>query len=217
MVPVGSPYVRRHLERLLSVARFSSDRRILEVGAGLGRYTLPLLERGFAVTALDLSPVLLDKLHARATGYDLRTVACDIADVANHVDERFSQAAGFFTLHHMHDLGLVMRALASVLAPGARVAFCEPNGFNPLFYAQILLTPGMTWRGDGGVSRMRPRVVLGAMEQAGFGELGVERFGLFPPFIFNRRWGGWLEQRLDPVLPVRWLRTFQVFHGTLEG
>lgn len=217
MVPTGSPYVQWHLKRLLSVARLSKSERILEVGAGLGRYTLPLLEQGFAVTALDLSPVLLEKLRLQASGHDLRTVACDIAEVAEHVDERFSHAVGFFTLHHMHDLGLVMRAIARVLTPGARVAFCEPNGFNPLFYAQILLTPGMTWRGDGGVSKMRPRVVLGAMEQAGFGELGVERFGLFPPFLVNRRWGGRLEQRLDPVLPMRWLRNFQIFHGTLEG
>ncbi|MBZ5589087.1 MAG: class I SAM-dependent methyltransferase [Acidobacteriia bacterium] len=216
MTPISSPYVLQHLERLLSVARLSRDARLLEVGAGLGRYTLPLLEQGFTVTALDLSPVLLDKLRLEASAYDVRTVACDIAEVAEHVDERFSQAVGFFTLHHMHDLDLVMRELARVLTPGARVAFCEPNALNPLFYVQIVVTPGMTWRGDGGVVRMRPRVVLGAMERAGFGELGVERFGLFPPFIFNRRWGRRLEQWLDPVLPVRWLRTFQIFHGTLE-
>lgn len=217
MAPTSSPYVRRHLERTLSVARFSANARLLEVGAGLGRYTMPLLQRGFAVTALDLSPVLLDRLRLEASGYDVRTVACDIAEVAEHVDERFGQAVGFFTLHHMHDLGLVMRELARVLTPGARVAFCEPNAFNPLFYAQVALTPGMTWRGDGGVARMRPRVVLGAMERAGFGELGVERFGLFPPLLFNRRWGGWLERRLDAALPMRWLRAFQIFHGTLEG
>jgi len=217
MAASGSPYVLRHLDRLLSVARLSGDARVLEVGAGLGRYTLPLLERGFAVTALDLSPVLLDRLRAQATGLDVRTVACDVADVGEHVEERFSQAVGFFTLHHMLDLDVVMRALAGVLTPGARVAFCEPNGWNPLFYAQILVTPGMTWRGDGGVARMRPRVVLGAMAGAGFRDLGVDRYGLFPPFVFNRRWGRRLEDRLDSVLPVRWLRSFQVFHGTLGG
>ncbi len=217
MVPTSSPYVRWHLERLLAVARLTRGGRILEVGAGLGRYTLPLLEMGFAVTALDLSPVLLDKLRLEASGRDLRTVACDIADVAAHVDTRFSHAIGFFTLHHLLDLGVAMRSLAQVLEPGARVAFCEPNGFNPLFYLQIVLTPGMTWRGDGGVSRMRPRVVLGAMERAGFGEVGVERFGVLPPFVVNRGWGGGLERRLDGALPMRWLRNFQVFHGTLGG
>ena len=217
MVPTSSPYVLRHLERLLSVARLSKTERVLEVGAGLGRYTLPLLEQGFAVTALDLSPVLLDKLRQQASGYDVQTVACDIADVADHVDGPFSQAVGFYTLHHLLDLGVVMRSLARVLTPGARVAFCEPNGFNPLFYLQIVVTPGMTWRGDGGVSKMRPRVVLGAMERAGFCELGVERFGIFPPFVFNRSWGRRLELRLDPALPIRWLRSFQVFHGTLRG
>ena len=213
MVPSGSPYVRRQLDRLAGVARLSKDARLLEVGSGLGRYTLPLLAQGFAVTAVDLSPVLLEKLRLKATSGDLETVACDIAEVAEHVDERFTQAVGFFTLHHVHDLDVVMRGLAQVLVPGARVAFCEPNAYNPLFYAQIFLTPGMTWRGDGGVARMRPRVVLGALERAGFTELGVERFGIFPPFLANKRLGGWLERRLDAGLPLRWLRAFQIFHA----
>jgi SAM-dependent methyltransferase len=213
MVPSGSPYVQRQLDRVVRVAGLSKDARLLEVGAGLGRYTLPLLAQGFAVTAVDLSPVLLERLRLEATMGDLKTVACDIAEVAEHVGERFTQAVGFFTLHHMHDLDLVMRGLAQVLAPGARVAFCEPNAYNPLFYAQILLTPGMTWRGDGGVARMRPGVVLGALERAGFTELGVERFGVFPPFVANTRLGGRLELAIDAGLPLRWLRAFQVFHA----
>ena len=217
MTPVRSPYVQQHLERVLRLARLDRSQPLLEVGAGLGRYTLPLLEQGFAVTALDLSPVLLERLRADAAGHDVRTIACDVADVAEHVDGRFGQAVGFFTLHHLRDLDAAMRALAGVLTPGARVAFCEPNGFNPLFYAQILLTPGMTWRGDGGVARMRPRVVLGAMERAGFRELGAEPFGLFPRSLRNRPWGGWLERRFETALPFRWLRAFQVFHGTLAG
>lgn len=215
MVPVRSPYVQQHLERVLRAARLDRSKPLLEVGAGLGRYTLPLLEQGFAVTALDLSPVLLERLRADAAGHQVRTVACDLADVAEHVDERFDQAVGFFTLHHLRDLDAAMHALAGVLAPGARVAFCEPNGVNPLFYAQILLTPGMTWRGDGGVVRMRPRVVLGAMERAGFREVGAEAFGLFPRSLRNRRWGGPLERRLEAALPFGWVRAFQVFHGKL--
>ena len=35
-----------------------------------------------------------------------------------------------------------------VLRPGGRVAFCEPVAWNPLYYLQIALTPGMSFSGE---------------------------------------------------------------------
>ncbi|MEU8546195.1 methyltransferase domain-containing protein [Streptomyces roseoverticillatus] len=41
--------------------------RILELGCGVGRVTRPLLERGFAVTAVDESPHMLDRVRGART------------------------------------------------------------------------------------------------------------------------------------------------------
>ncbi len=217
MQPSGSPYVLRQVDRVVAEGGLTADRPLLEVGAGLGRHTLPLLDRGFAVTALDLSPVMLEELAERAAGRPLTTVACDLARAAEAVTDRFSQAVGFFTLHHMHDLELIFRGLAGVLEPGARVIFCEPNAYNPLFYLQMLMTPGMTWQGDGGTIRMRRGPVLGAMARAGFAELSLSRFGLFPPFLANRPAGGHWEDRLQrlPLPPPA--PAFTLFRGVWPG
>ena len=68
MVPMGSCYLRRHVDESLHFADISPGERVLEVGCGMGRYTLLLAEQGVDVTWLDLSPVLLDRLRAHDGG-----------------------------------------------------------------------------------------------------------------------------------------------------
>ena len=116
-------------------------------------------------------------------------------------------------LHHLYDLDTAFASLASVLKPGARIAFCEPNGWNPLFYLQILVTPSMTWRGERGLPRMTPRSVLGAMARQGFTDLDAKRYGFFPPFLVNMTAGRKLESFLEKSRMLRPLRAFQVFSG----
>jgi SAM-dependent methyltransferase len=56
-----------------------ADGPILDVGAGTGRVSLDLAARGHAVTAVDLDPLLLESLRARATalGLKVETICAD--------------------------------------------------------------------------------------------------------------------------------------------
>ena len=127
----------------------------------------------------------------------------------------FDRAIGFFTLHHMHDLHVAFRGVASVLRPGARIAFCEPNPYNPLYYIQIIFTPKMTWRGDSGIIDMRQPVVFPALEAAGFRHLRCETFGFFPPFVANLRGAGSVEGLLERIAPLRPALPFKIFSASL--
>lgn len=54
---------------------------ILEIGAGTGRYTLALCQRGYSVTAVDLSAALLERCQQRLAAADLlRQVQFVVAD-----------------------------------------------------------------------------------------------------------------------------------------
>jgi SAM-dependent methyltransferase len=211
-LPVDTPYVRRHVDETLADARFARGAALLEIGAGLGKGTLPLLARGFDVTANDLSPVLLGRLQAAAP-QPIRTIACDVVDLAKHVDRRFDGAVGFFVLHHLVGFDDIFRALAGVLKPGARVAFCEPVAWNPLYYLQIAVTRNMSLAGEISLPRMRPNVILPAMERAGFVEAASRRFGYFPPIVTNIRSGRRLERWLERQAWVPFPHAFQVFSG----
>ncbi len=212
MLPAATPYLRRHVDELVRFAGLSSDDRVLEVGCGMGRYTFLLADRGLRVEGLDLSPVLLERLR-RFGGerYEIPLHAGDVADPPPELEERFDAVVGLFTLHHLHDLRRCFEAMARLVRPGGRIAFLEPNPLNPLYYVQLAVTPGMTWEGDGGLVRMRPRRVLGAMAAAGLSPLEERRFGFLPPFAANAPGGQRAEAVLERVRLFRSFLPFQLF------
>ncbi len=217
MYPNRSRYVVRQAERLVRFAGLEPGMRILEVGCGMGRYTFLLADRGLALEGLDLSPDLVSRFRGFDGGrYGIPVHQADVARPPSELEGRFDAVVGFMTLHHMHDLGACMAAVARLLAPGGRVAFLEPNPYNPLYYVQVTVSPGMTWAAEGGMLRMRPGILRQAMGAAGLAEFRHERFGFFPSFVTNARGGGALEGALERVPLWRPLLPFQLF-GASRG
>jgi SAM-dependent methyltransferase len=218
MVPAGSPYLRRHADALAGFAGLEPGQRVLEVGCGMGRYTLLLAERGIAVEGLDLSPVLLDRLRSFDDGrFGVPLHLADVVDPPADLLGAFDAVVGFFALHHIHDLAVSFRAMARLLAPGGRIAFLEPNPYNPLYYVQMAVKPEMTWEGDRGMLRMRRGVVVPAMAAAGLGRLAHRRFGFLPPFAANAQGGRRAEAVLERVRVLEPVLPFQLFRGTLPA
>jgi len=66
----------RYLDRYLPPSG-----RILDIGAAAGAYTIPLAQRGYSVTAVDLSPALIQECGKRARNAKLgKKVTCLVAD-----------------------------------------------------------------------------------------------------------------------------------------
>jgi len=220
MQPVVSAYVDFHLERVLSCSGLSPEKTLLEIGSGLGKFTRPLLERGFRPTCLDISPVMLERIRENTAPYEVRTILSDIAEAGVRTQERFEQAIGFFTLHHMSDLEHSFRGLKEVLVPGATAVFCEPRAYNPLFYLQIAATPGMSWRAEKGIVNMRRKYLEGAAARAGLTLVHHSTYGFFPPFVMNRQWGRKLNEAMEKAGWLFPLHAFQIAvlkNGTAEG
>ena len=207
-----TPYVHRHVERMVRHAGLAAGQQILEVGAGLGKFSLPLLRAGYGLSCNDLSPVMLDRLAAAAQG-PVETIACDVKAIAAHTPKRFDRVIGFFTLHHMMDLPAVFSGMAQVLETGGELAFIEPMGRNPLYLAQIALTPGMSLRAERGVFDMSDRVVHAAMRQAGLEPLSSIGYGFMPPFVVNRPAGERVEDWLGGQHWMRWAHAFLLFRA----
>lgn len=207
-----TPYVRNHVEKIIVHGRLQLNQRILEVGAGLGKFSIPLLRQGFQLTCNDLSPIQLAKLQSSAGG-PVDSVACDIVEIAEHTEILFDQAIGFFTLHHMLELEAVFSAIKKVLKPGAELSFIEPMGRNPLYYLQIGLTPGMSMSAERGILKMADRCVHKAMRAAGLEPLPSVSYGFLPPFIVNRNWGRKVEECLGQKDWLSWAHAFLMFRA----
>ena len=217
MVPRDTRYLNRHVDELLLATRIGPGDRVLEVGCGMGRYTLLLADRGIHVEGLDLSPRLLERLAEFDAGrHEIPLHCADVLDPPLELLGGFDAVVGLFALHHMHDLAASLASAARLLRPGGCLAFCEPNPYNPLYYVQIALRPGMTWEGDGGLVRIRRRPISRDLEAAGFGDLFWTRFGFFPPFLTNGPLGA-VERPLEAFPLWRGALPFQLFGGRLVG
>jgi SAM-dependent methyltransferase len=209
MVPRDTPYVRRQIDEVLAAIGHTPDMRILEIGCGMGRYTIPMARRGVAVEGLDLTPELLERFRAFEGGEQVPLHCTDIVEAPASLHGAFDAVIGFFTLHHLHDLEASFAAVAKLLKPNGRVAFLEPNPYNALYYFQITLSPGMTWKGDKGILQMRRGLISRAMRRGGLELTGVKRFGFFPPFLANRGPAQKIERAIEsarvlgPVLPFQ--------------
>jgi len=212
MVPTESPYSRRHFQRLVDAAQLKPGSRVLEIGAGMGRFTRMFDAAGYEVVASDISAGQIAALTTRFS--HVETIVADAATLPEPT-RPYDAVVGFFTLHHLPDLAAAFARFAHVLAPGGCVAFCEPNAFYVPFYLQVLLTPRMRWSVEKGIRHMRRSTLAPAMAAARFNDVAFTHYGYFPPFAHNHPAGRRVEQLLE-ALPLPGAgKAFQIVTGHL--
>ncbi len=186
MIPVDSPYVRNHIDKCIQLTGLDKSERIMEVGCGMGKFTLPLVGRGYTIIGLDLSPFLLQKLlEYNNNRFRIPLLACDVLDMPEDFQGQLDTVLGFFTLHHMHAPDIVFTSLYRQCRPGGRVVFIEPNPLNPLYYLQIMFSKGMEWQAEKNILLLTPRKLKKAAALAGFQSVVIKRYGAFPPVLFK--------------------------------
>jgi SAM-dependent methyltransferase len=208
--------VRRHFDATIDPLDLPPGARVLELGCGLGRFTGLLLDRGYQVTALDLSDFLVSKLAGEFGASKRLTVVAGRAEDADRlVTGPYDAVVGFFFLHHLPQLEPTLNAVRRLLGPGGRLSFCEPNAFNPFVYLQVTFTPGMSWKGEPGIPNMRPGVVFPVLGSLGFTRLETDVYGMLPPVIANRPAGGRLEDAIERLRVFRPLSAYRLFRASL--
>ncbi len=98
--------------------------RVLELGAGTGRFTERLAARGARITAVELSREMLARLRDRLErrgGFDLTLVEGDLLEA--EVGGDYALICSFSAFEYVTDLDRLLAAVTARLAPGGRLLF----------------------------------------------------------------------------------------------
>lgn len=128
-------------------ARMSGNCLMVAAGTGNDFHHFP---RGLTITAIDISPGMIERAQPRAHGYlgqlDLRVMDVQALEFP---DQTFDTVATACTFCSVPDPLLGLRELHRCLKPGGRILMFEHvrSRFGPVAILQDLMTPAFRWMG----------------------------------------------------------------------
>ena len=111
--------------------------KVLELGAGTGRYSIALAKEGMDVTAVELVESNLEVLRKSSEGIDrIRSYRGDATDLGRFPDAAFDATLSFGPMYHLYDPDEVHRAIDEairVTKPGGVLFFAFLSIYGILF------------------------------------------------------------------------------------
>lgn len=134
----------KYIHEMLSA---SGNNRILEVGAGTGRYSIQLAQEGYLVDALELTTHNLGIMNSKIGGIDnIRTHQGTAMDLSGFEDESFYMTLVLGPMYHMYTKEDKEKVLAEAIRVTKRggyifVAYC----MNEATIIQFTFKAGKIW------------------------------------------------------------------------
>ncbi|MFZ4547900.1 MAG: class I SAM-dependent methyltransferase [Bacteroidales bacterium] len=125
--PAGKLRWQRRVKML--TAGIKPNDQILELGCGTGYFTKEIVSTGAFVTAIDISPELLNIAKKEITATNVSFLLDNAYDLS-FKENSFDKILGSSVLHHL-EIRKAICEMFRVLKPGGRILFTEPNMMNP--------------------------------------------------------------------------------------
>jgi ubiquinone/menaquinone biosynthesis C-methylase UbiE len=200
--------------RILELMEIAAGHRVLDVGAGIGTYSVPLAELvgpTGAVVALDPSDALLAHFPASST---LEKVVGDARQMP-FGDDKFDRALCHWVLLHVDPMSAVVNEMRRVVRPGGMVTCVEVDWETAIVHpgerevTRAILNAGVDRQIDGWAGRR----LVPLLRECGFEDVTVEPIvdvqcdelsGGWLPFLESRVEGAVAMGRVDRSSGERW-------------
>lgn len=115
---------RRSLRAL--VRRHLLPGKTLDLGCGYGHLSMELARRGYPVTAVDVSPAMIESLRARAQGLPLRAEIMAAEEIDRLGEGSFVNVVSLDVLEHIADDARLLERIFARLLKGGRLIVIVP-------------------------------------------------------------------------------------------
>ncbi len=132
--PAGLHRAARRADLILKASGVCQGMKVLEVGCGTGLFTELFSKTGCHILAVDISPELLSKAKERNIPPESVTFLQMPFEESSAMGP-FDAVIGSSILHHL-DVDPALKKIYSLLGPGGKIAFAEPNMLNPQVYLE---------------------------------------------------------------------------------
>ena len=178
--PAGKMRWQRRVKML--TAHLKKTDQVLEIGCGTGYFTREIVKTGAMVTAIDISPELLDIAKKEIASDNVRFMI-DNAYNMSFPNNSFDSIVGSSVLHHL-EIGKAITEMFRVLKPGGSMFFTEPNMMNPQIALQKNIPALKRKLGDSPDETAFFRWNLSKlMQNAGFTQIKIVPFDFLHPAI----------------------------------
>lgn len=176
--PAGQRRWSRRVSMLMAGLKPGMD--VLELGCGSGYFTRELARSGATITAIDISPDLLELARREVPASNVSFLV-ENAYAMSFENNRFDAVIGISVLHHL-EIEKGISEVFRVLKPGRTICFSEPNMLNPQIAIQKNVPYIKKRLGDSPDETAFFRWQLtGLLRRQGFEHINVEPFDFLHP------------------------------------
>lgn len=178
--PAGKLRWKRRVNML--TAHLKSTDHVLEIGCGTGYFTKEIVKTGARVTAIDISPELLNIAIQEIVETNVSFALENAYDLTFN-DNTFDSIVGSSVLHHL-EINKAISEMFRVLKPGGWIFFTEPNMMNPQIALQKNIPALKRKLGDSPDETAFFRWTLKSlMRKTGFTDVKIKPFDFLHPAL----------------------------------
>lgn len=166
---------------IVEAIKLDKSHEILDFGAGSGLLTKELAPYVAKITAVDISPSMLEILASKSFDCEVEFLERDL--VAKPLEKQFDAIVSSMTLHHISDIPHLLKHFFDALHSGGRIALCDLYPEDGSFHSE-----------DTGVVHMGldPKEIASALEGLGFSNTAItdsviinKPQGQYPTFVVS--------------------------------
>jgi len=178
------------------------DKKVLDIGAGLGESSVYFALQGAKVTTTDISPLMVKKVLQLATKFEVEMEGIvSTAESLNVPENQFDFVYIANTIHHVHNRAQLFAQILRALKPGGSFFSYDPLAYNPAIILYRRMATEVRTADESPLTLSDLELAKSYFKNVGHHEFWIAALALFVKY--------YLWDRVHPNADRYWKRIFK--------